>query len=67
MPIYEYKCTQCGFTFDVLQKLSDPPIRKCTKCSGVTNKVISASGLVFKGSGWYITDYANKGKAKDET
>lgn len=62
MPIYEYRCNDCGHTFDVIQKVSDPPITACTKCSGPTNKVISPAGLMFKGSGWYITDYSSRGK-----
>ncbi|MDD5435690.1 MAG: zinc ribbon domain-containing protein [Nitrospira sp.] len=66
MPIYEYKCEKCGHTFEAIQKVSDQPITECPKCSGVTNKVISAAGLQFKGSGWYVTDYSNKGKAKDD-
>ena len=60
MPIYEYKCSTCGYTFEVIQKVIDPPITQCTKCSGPTNKIISSAGLVFKGSGWYITDYSSK-------
>lgn len=66
MPIYEYKCVECGHIFEAIQKVSDPPITNCPKCSGATNKIISPSGLQFKGSGWYITDYSRKGKAKDE-
>lgn len=66
MPIYEYKCEKCGHTFEAIQKVSDQPITTCPKCSGVTTKIISAAGLQFKGSGWYVTDYSNKGKAKDD-
>ena len=65
MPIYEYRCNKCGHTFEIMQKLSDPPITACSKCSGPTNKVISPAGLMFKGSGWYITDYSSKGKASE--
>lgn len=62
MPIYEYRCASCEHTFEVIQKVSDPPITVCTKCSGPTSKVISPAGLMFKGNGWYITDYSSKGK-----
>jgi len=50
-----------------MQKVSDPPVTTCEKCSGSTRKVISPAGLVFKGSGWYITDYAAKDKAHKES
>lgn len=66
MPIYEYKCGKCGHTFEVMQKVSDPPILTCTKCLGPTSKIISPAGLMFKGSGWYVTDYSSKGKAGRE-
>lgn len=66
MPIYEYRCDKCGYSFDVLQKVNDPPITICTKCSGPTIKVISSAGLVFKGSGWYVTDYSSKGKREEK-
>ncbi len=49
-----------------MQKMNDPPKRKCERCSGKLQKVISASGIVFKGSGWYVTDYSKKLKAKEE-
>lgn len=64
MPIYEYKCEKCGHIFEAIQKFSDLPITECPKCSGFTNKIISSAGLQFKGTGWYVTDYSNKGKAK---
>ncbi|OHE55382.1 MAG: FmdB family transcriptional regulator [Thermodesulfovibrio sp. RBG_19FT_COMBO_42_12] len=67
MPIYEYRCSKCGYSFDVIQKVNDPPITTCTKCSGPINKVISSAGLVFKGSGWYITDYSSKGKREEKS
>lgn len=66
MPIYEYKCSKCGNTVEVIQKVSDPPISECVKCSGAMTKVISPAGLMFKGSGWYITDYSSKGKPTAE-
>ncbi|HHZ82845.1 MAG TPA: hypothetical protein EYN18_05615 [Nitrospirales bacterium] len=65
MPLYEYSCSACGHRFEVIQKFSDKPIKKCEQCSGKVTKLISAPGLSFKGSGWYITDYSNKSKPPD--
>jgi putative FmdB family regulatory protein len=66
MPIYEYECTQCGCRTEVVQKFSDPPLRKCKKCGGAVKKLISSSAIQFKGSGWYITDYAKKSSPHEE-
>jgi putative FmdB family regulatory protein len=62
MPIYEYACSKCGKTIEVIQKFSDPVLKKHQGCGGSLTKLISASGFQFKGSGWYVTDYARKGK-----
>lgn len=62
MPLYEYKCTKCGSVFEVLQKVDDPPLKKCVRCQGPVKKLLSPPALQFKGSGWYVTDYASKGK-----
>ncbi len=62
MPIYEYQCTACGDVEEVLQKFSDKPIKKCRRCSGKVQKLISNSSFRLKGTGWYVTDYANKSK-----
>ncbi len=64
MPIYEYRCTTCQHTFEVMQKFSDPPVKKCPKCKGKVEKLLSAPGLLFKGTGWYVTDYANASRKK---
>lgn len=64
MPIYEYKCEKCGHTFEVIQKFSDEPIASCTACSGPVHRVLSPPGLMFKGSGFYATDYQQKKTAK---
>ena len=64
MPIYEYECTKCGKVEDVFQKFSDKPRTKCNHCSGKLHKLISHSSFHLKGSGWYVTDYANKSKGK---
>lgn len=62
MPIYEYRCSVCRHQFDVLQKMTDPPVSKCERCGKKVTRVISSSGLVFKGSGWYVTDYGTRKK-----
>ena len=67
MPIYEYLCESCGKKFEVLQKFSDEPISIHPDCGGKVEKLISTSALQFKGSGWYVTDYAGKSSAKDGT
>lgn len=60
MPLYEYECEACGERFEQIQKFSDPPIEKCPKCGGQVHKLMSSPAIQFKGSGWYITDYAKK-------
>src|SRR5688572_24387938 len=64
MPLYEYQCEACGHRFEVIQKFSDAPIETCPKCSGVVRKLLSSPAIQFKGSGWYITDYARSGKSE---
>lgn len=60
MPMYDYKCLECNNTFEVLQKMSDERIKSCPKCGGEVKKLISGgNGLVFKGKGYYLTDYKN--------
>ena len=66
MPIYEYECAKCGKTIEIIQKMSDKPLKKHEKCGGTLTKLISASGFQFKGTGWYVTDYARK-DAKGES
>jgi putative FmdB family regulatory protein len=66
MPIYEYQCTKCGKRFEYMQKMSDPPMKKCEACGGKLEKQISAAGFQLKGTGWYKTDYANKPPASDK-
>jgi len=61
MPLYEYRCEACGSTFEKIRKFSDPPLEVCEKCGqGPVRKLISSPAIQFKGSGWYITDYAKK-------
>ncbi|MDX2154845.1 MAG: FmdB family zinc ribbon protein [Bryobacteraceae bacterium] len=61
MPLYEYKCAGCGDVFEVIQKFSDNPLTTHEKCGGAVERILSAPALQFKGSGWYITDYARGG------
>jgi putative FmdB family regulatory protein len=61
LPIYEYQCTQCGHRVEALQKLSDPPLEVCDACGGAMKRLVSSPAFQFKGSGWYVTDYARKG------
>jgi putative FmdB family regulatory protein len=63
MPLYEYQCTKCGHRFEKIQKFSDKKIKKCPECGGPVEQVISAPAVQFKGSGWYVTDYAKKSHA----
>jgi putative FmdB family regulatory protein len=62
MPIYEYQCSKCGNIEEAIQKFSDKPLSKCRHCSGRLHRLISQSTFHLKGSGWYVTDYANKSK-----
>ncbi len=58
MPTYEYKCLECGYRFDVFQKMTDPHLEVCPKCGGKIKRVIGGgAGIIFKGSGFYETDY----------
>ena len=59
MPIYEYECSKCGRIDEVIQKFSDKPLMTCKHCSGKLHKLISQSSFHLKGTGWYVTDYAN--------
>ena len=61
MPLYEYQCEACGERFEKIRKFSDPPLEVCAKCGkGPVRKLLSSPAIQFKGSGWYITDYAKK-------
>src|SRR5436190_19135413 len=67
MPIYEYQCAKCGKTIEVIQKMSDKPLKKHEGCGGPLTKLISKAGFQFKGTGWYVTDYARKSGENRET
>jgi len=60
VPLYEYQCESCEHIFEVQQKFSDPLVDACVKCGKSVRKLISAPGILFKGTGWYVTDYSNK-------
>jgi putative FmdB family regulatory protein len=74
MPIYSYRCEKCGTRFDRMQKFTDKPLTRCPECRGQVKRLIQPAGIVFKGSGWYITDSkkassatVTTGKDKDNT
>ena len=64
MPLYEYECPHCGHRFELIQRFADPPAETCVACGkGPVHKLLSAPAVHFKGTGWYVTDYAKKGSA----
>jgi putative FmdB family regulatory protein len=67
VPIYEYRCTECGHLIEIIQKLSDRPLRKCTECSGRLEKLVSRASFQLKGGGWYSEGYSSGGGKKSET
>lgn len=68
MPTYEYKCLSCGQNFEAFQKMSEAPLDACIECKGSVRRVVSGgTGLIFKGSGFYITDYNKKNSDKKST
>ena len=60
MPIYEYICEKCGSQIEAIQKVSDPPLKRCQKCRGKLEKVVSRTSFQLKGGGWYLSDYSRK-------
>jgi putative FmdB family regulatory protein len=67
MPIYEYECLSQKHRFEVIQKFNEPAVAHCTVCGSPVQKLLSSPAIQFKGSGWYITDYARKGNAESST
>jgi len=65
MPIYEYECAKCGIV-ELMQKITDKPLKRCPRCGGKARKLVSHTSFQLKGSGWYVTDYAGKGKPSDK-
>jgi putative FmdB family regulatory protein len=66
VPLYEYKCDKCGHRFEKIESVSASSTKKCPKCGGKAERQFSAPAIQFKGSGWYVTDYAGKGSASAE-
>ena len=69
MPLYEYECEKCGKHFEKIEKMGGPHLKKCPSCSGRVERLMSAPAIQFKGSGWYVTDYArssNRGAEKSD-
>ena len=65
MPLYEYQCDACGQRFELIKKFSDPLADTCAKCGkGPVHRLLSSPAIQFKGSGWYVTDYSQKGKSE---
>jgi putative FmdB family regulatory protein len=67
VPLYEYECKKCKHRFEKIQKFSDSPMKKCPQCGGTVEQLLSAPSVQFKGSGWYVTDYARKGSGSAES
>ena len=69
MPIYEYECDKCGHVFEAIQKVDARPLRQCEleTCRGKVQRLVSSPAIQFKGTGWYVTDYARKGKAGSDS
>lgn len=65
MPLYEYQCAKCGKRTEKIEKMSGPHLKKCPHCGGKVERMVTAPAIQFKGSGWYVTDYAGKSSAKD--
>jgi putative FmdB family regulatory protein len=66
VPIYEYECESCAYHFEVKQSIKDAPLTTCERCGKSVRRLISSPGIMFKGSGWYVTDYSNKLKPPSE-
>ena len=66
MPIYEYACQKCGRQHEIVQKISEKALTRCPSCKGKLTRLLSASALQFKGSGWYVTDYARPDRKRAE-
>ena len=67
MPLYEYECKKCHHRFEKIQKFSDRMVKKCPDCGGPVEQMISAPAVQFKGSGWYVTDYAKKSSSQSSS
>jgi len=65
VPLYEYQCVKCGKRTEKIENVSGPHLKKCPHCGGRVERTLTAPAIQFKGSGWYVTDYAGKSSAKD--
>lgn len=65
MPLYEYKCQKCGHRFEKIEKMNASTTKKCPKCGSTAERMLAAPAIQFKGTGWYVTDYAGKNSAKN--
>jgi putative FmdB family regulatory protein len=65
LPLYEYQCAKCGRRIEKIENVAGPHLKKCPHCGGKVERVVTAPAIQFKGSGWYVTDYAGKSSAKD--
>lgn len=63
MPIYEYRCEECGKELEVMQRITEDPLRACPSCGGLLQRLVSNTSFILKGTGWYATDYARKGSS----
>lgn len=66
MPVYEYQCQSCQHRFETKQRITDPPLTACERCGQAVTKLISPPAIMFKGSGWYVTDYSDKLKSTEK-
>lgn len=66
MPVYEYQCQSCHHRFEAKQRITEPPLTTCIRCGQAVSKLISSPAIMFKGSGWYVTDYSDKLKPTDK-
>jgi putative FmdB family regulatory protein len=67
LPLYEYQCSKCGKRIEKIQKFSDRPLSKCEYCGGTLERLLSSPAIQFKGSGWYVTDYARKSASSESS
>lgn len=67
MPLYPYRCTQCGYRFEKIQSFNAEPETECPKCHGLLERPLTAPGLQFKGAGWYVNDYASRSSSSSES
>jgi putative FmdB family regulatory protein len=67
MPTYDYKCDLCDHAFEIFQSMNDAPLMKCEKCGGGIRRLFNASGIIFKGSGFYVNDYKKDGSPSSST